>query len=136
MTDKTFRDKLLNLITLAPDQFMHPGAARLVRDAIQNYADSEQVSFDSALAQLSHMPYYGDGSDCVGGVNIYVHEDGERAVEFTSSDNSTWMNLSGMVHAAEFGVDDWYDPDWTMVEVGDGEWETLGSLKARGRVPG
>lgn len=117
MTKQEFTALFLSIIKHEPSHFKFPSAAQVVKRAVQHYADCEHIPYEDAVVAMSDWPDYGDGNDRVGGVNVYVHEDGRRDVEFTFSSDSTWMSLERMVHAVEHGVDDWFDEEWaTLVD--------------------
>jgi hypothetical protein len=109
MIDKIPRDNLLKAYKLDNQP------ALLLRELIAQYCTEHDCSTDEALAKIDINNHNACGD--TGGVNVYRDSDGDASVEYTSSQNSNWMTISGIIEQAlspaPDAIPDWWDEAWT-----------------------
>ena len=102
-------------------------------DCLMKY---DRLELDEAVAVLTDLEggYVKGACGEMGGVNVFELDDGTLAVEWTTSDNSCWVSLEGMLDECDTGTPGeapwWFDSDWVEVEVRHGVWQQRGGLCA------
>lgn len=104
-------------------------AANLVFQAHANLMNFEKMTNEEAIQALAAKgEHYGHNGE-MGGMNVYVDDDGTERVDWTTSENCTFMPLGTLVDEAEqptVGVPSWFEDDWKLVKDDCGRWISKG----------
>lgn len=87
------------------------------RTLVETYAEAEDISIDAALTALANKPNYGSSGEGAS-VNVFENEVGDTRVEWSVSENGTWVTLESLVEVLEKGqsIPAWFEPEWHKSE--------------------